>query len=129
MHFIYFNTKNILRDTNLGLWIIRINVETGYAEMHIDETMERILGVEKKYTPQECYHFWHSRIREDHWDYVNENVERMIEAHVVVQLQYPWIHPVYGEVMVRCSGRRIEDSDGMITLEGYHRIISDIEER
>lgn len=129
MHFIYFNTKNILRDTDLGLWIIRINEETGYAEMHIDETMERIMGVEKKYTPQECYHFWHSRIREDHWDYVNENVERMIGANVVVQLQYPWIHPLYGEVMVRCSGRRIEDSDGMITLEGYHRIISDIEER
>ena len=129
MHFIYFNTKNILRDTNLGLWIIRINEETGYAEMHADETMERILGVDRKYTPQECYNFWHSRIREDYLDYVNENVGHMIEANVVVQLQYPWQHPFYGEVMVRCSGRRIEDSDGMITLEGYHRIISDIEER
>lgn len=129
MHFIYFNTKNILRDTNLGLWIIRINEETGYAEMHADETMERIMGVDRKYNPQECYNYWHSRIREDHLDYVNENVAHMIEADVVVQLQYPWMHPFYGEVMVRCSGRRIEDSDGMITLEGYHRIISDIEER
>ena len=129
MHFIYFNTKNILRDTNLGLWIIRINEETGYAEMHADETMERIMGVDRKYNPQECYNYWHSRIREDHLDYVNENVAHMIEADAVVQLQYPWIHPFYGEVMVRCSGRRIEDSDGMITLEGYHRIISDIEER
>lgn len=129
MHFIYFNTKNILRDTNLGLWIIRLNEETGYAEMHADETMERVLGVDRKYTPQECYSFWHSRIREDHLDYVNKNVAHMIEADAVVQLQYPWKHPFYGEVMVRCSGRRIEDSDGMITLEGYHRIISDIEER
>ena len=129
MHFIYFNTKNILRDTNLGLWIIRVNEETGYAEMHADETMERIMGVDRKYTPQECYNFWHSRIQADHLDYVNENVGRMIEADVVVQLQYPWIHPFYGKVMVRCSGRRIEDSDGMITLEGYHRILSDIEER
>ena len=129
MHFIYFNTKNILRDTNLGLWIIRVNEETGYAEMHADETMERIMGVDRKYNPQECYNFWHSRIREDHLDYVNRNVAHMIEADVIVQLQYPWNHPFYGEVMVRCSGRRIEDSDGMITLEGYHRIISDIEER
>ena len=129
MHFIYFNTKNILRDTNLGLWIIRLNRENGVSEMHADETMERILGVDRKYTPQECYQFWHSRIREDYLDYVNENVGHMIETNVVVQLQYPWNHPFYGEVMVRCSGRRIEDSDGMITLEGYHRIISDIEER
>ncbi len=129
MHFIYFNTKNILRDTNLGLWIIRINEETGYSEMHADETMERIMGVDRKYSPEECYDFWYSRIKEDHLDYVKENVAHMVEANVVVQLQYPWIHPVYGEVMVRCSGRRIEDSDGMVTLEGYHRIISDIEER
>ncbi len=129
MHFIYFNTKNILRDTNLGLWIIRLNPETGVSEMHADETMEQVMGVDRKYTPQECYDFWHSRIREDYLDYVNENVGHMMEADVVVQLQYPWIHPVYGEVMVRCSGRRIEDSDGMITLEGYHRIISNIEER
>ena len=97
--------------------------------MHADETMERILGVDRKYTPQECYNFWHSRIREDHLDYMNKNVAHMVEADAVVQLQYPWMHPLYGEVMVRCSGRRIEDSDGMITLEGYHRIISDIEER
>lgn len=128
-HFIYFNTKSILRNTNVGLWIIRINKETGYAELHADETMERIMGVDRKYNPQECYDYWHSRIREDHLDYVNENVAHMIEADVVVQLQYPWKHPVNGEVIVRCSGCRIEDSDGMITLEGYHRIISEIEER
>ena len=77
----------------------------------------------------EIYDFWHVRIKEDHLKYVEENVAHLIEANVVVQLQYPWIHPVYGEVMVRCSGRRIEDSDGMVTLEGYHRIISDIDER
>ena len=29
--------------------------------------------------------------------------------------------------MVRCCGRRVEDSDGMITLEGYHRMISNVE--
>ena len=44
-----------------------------------------------------------------------------------MQLEYPWIHPVLGEVMVHCNGRRVEDSDGMIVLEGYHRIISNIE--
>lgn len=34
---------------------------------------------------------------------------------------------ILGEVIVRCSGRRVEDSDGMIVLEGYHRIINNIE--
>lgn len=128
MHVIYFNPKDILRENDLGLWIIRINEEDGYHEMHADETMEHVMSVDKKYTPKECYDFWYSRIRKDYCAYVEKNVKRMMEVDKVVQLQYPWIHPELGEIMVRCSGKRVEDSDGMITLEGYHRIISTIEE-
>lgn len=128
MQVIYFNTKDILRKTDLGLWIIRINEEEQYYEMHADETMERIIAVDRKYTPQECYKYWYGRIKEGYTDYVAENVKRMMESDKVVQLQYPWIHPELGEVVVRCSGKRVEDSDGFITLEGYHRIISNIEE-
>lgn len=124
-HVIYFNAKNILRETDLGLWIIRIKEEDGYYEMHADDTMERILCVDKKYTPKECYDFWYDRIKPEARDYVAKNVQQMITADTVVQLQYPWIHPQLGEVIVRCSGKRGEDTDGMITLEGYHRILSD----
>lgn len=128
MHVIYFNTKNILRETALGLWIIRINEEEGYYEMHVDETMEHIMSVDRKYTPQECYDYWFSRIKDGYQEYVVKNVNRMIEADKVIQLSYPWKHPAFGEVTVRCCGKRVEDSDGMITLEGYHRITSNIEQ-
>lgn len=128
MHVICFNANDILRANSLGLWIIRINEADGYHEMHADETMERVLAVDRKYMPQECYDFWYDRIREDYRDYVQKNVGRMMEATTVIQLEYPWNHPEYGEVMVRCSGRRVEDSDGMVTLEGYHRILDNIEE-
>lgn len=128
MHVIYFNTKNILRETALGLWIIRINEEEGYYEMHVDETMEHIMSVDRKYTPQECYDYWFSRIKDGYQEYVVKNVNRMIEADKVIQLSYPWEHPSFGEVTVRCCGKRVEDSDGMITLEGYHRITSNIEQ-
>lgn len=128
MRVIYFNPKDILRNTDVGLWLIRINESEQRFEMHADDTMERIMAVDKKYTPEECYCFWHDRIKDEYVDYVHKNVNRMMEAGRVVQLQYPWIHPTLGEVIVRCSGRRVEDSDGMITLEGYHRMISDIEE-
>lgn len=128
MGVIHFDPKDILRETNVGLWVIRINENDGYYEMHADETMERIMGINKKYTPQECYDFWHSRIREDYAEYVKKNVQIMTELNKSVQLQYPWKHPIIGEVIVRCTGRRVEDCDGMIVLEGYHRILSDIEE-
>lgn len=125
---IYFNVKDILRENDLGLWLIRFNEEERNYELHPDETMERIMGLDRKYMPQECYEFWHSRIKEEYRDYVWQNVKRMMTANKVVQLQYPWMHPQLGEVMVQCSGKRVEDSDGMVTLEGYHRIISNIEE-
>lgn len=125
---IHFDARDILRETDMGLWIIRLCEEEAYCEMHVDETMEHVLGVDKKYTPAECYRFWHSRIKPEYTEYVEKNVKHMTDAGKVVQLQYPWIHPQLGEVMVRCSGKRVEDSDGMITLKGYHRIVSNIEE-
>ena len=128
MSMIRIDPKNILRETNVGLWIIRINQKDNYFEMHADETMERIMAVDKKYTPQECYNFWYSRIRKDYTDYVQKNVRLMTELDKVVQLEYPWIHPDLGEVIIRCNGRRVEDSDGMLVLEGYHRILSNIKE-
>lgn len=127
MHVIHFNPKDILRITDVGLWIIRINEEEQYYEMHADETMERIMATDKRYTPQECYQFWYDRIKDEYYEYVQKNVKLMMEIDKVVQLEYPWMHPTLGEVIVRCSGRRVEDSDGMIVLEGYHRIISNIE--
>ena len=68
-----------------------------------------------------------NRIKDGYSEYVASNVKRMIETGKVIQLQYPWIHPIYGEVIVRCTGKRVEDTDGMVTLEGYHRIVSNIE--
>lgn len=84
--------------------------------------------MDRKYTPQECYDYWFNRINENYKSYVIENVRRMIDSDKVVQLQYPWSHPKLGEVIVSCSGKRVDDTDGMITLEGYHRILSNIEE-
>ncbi len=128
LNVIHFDAKDILRETDMGLWIIRIREAEAYCEMHVDETMEHVLGVDKKYTPAECYQFWYSRIKPEYVAYVQKNVKYMTDVGKVVQLQYPWIHPQLGEVIVRCSGKRVEDSDGMITLKGYHRIVSNIEE-
>lgn len=125
---IHFDAKDILRETDMGLWIIRIDKENSYYEMNADETMERIMSVNKKYTPSECYDFWFHRIKAEYVDYVTRNVNYMMEAGKVVQLQYPWMHPELGEVIVRCSGKRVEDSDGMVTLKGCHRIVSNIDE-
>lgn len=119
--------QDVLKDTDLGLWFIRIDPKGDRREMFADETMRRVLGLERELPPQECYQHWYSRIHEEYYQYVNLTVESMIRSGRVVQLEYPWKHPVQGEVMVRCIGIRGKDTDGMICLEGYHRIISDMD--
>lgn len=119
--------RDILKATDLGVWIICIDRENDSYELYADETMIRVLGADKNLTPKECYQYWYGRIREDCVPYVNEQVEKMISRGEVVQLQYIWRHPALKEVEVRCTGIRTEDMDGMICLQGYHRMISNIE--
>ena len=126
--FVRFNPIDILRDTGVGLWILRINPQTGKKELHVDETMENLLGIDKKYFPEECYDYWYDRISSKYVDYVSDNFELMTEKTNGVQLEYKWLHPEKGEVTVRSTGRRGKDIDGMIVIEGYHRIFTEIEE-
>ncbi len=123
---ITFNPKNILRDTNVGLWIIRTSHEKGVNELHIDDTMETIMGIDRKLTPSECYKFWYDRIREDYTDYINENLLLITTLDKVVQLEYPWKHPTMGEVIVRSNGKLTKREDDFVIIEGYHRILSNI---
>ena len=119
--------RDVLKNTELGLWFIRLSPEGDRREMLTDETMRRILGLEKALPPEACYRYWHDRIKEEYRQYVDSSVEKMVESRQAVQVEYPWKHPVLGEVMVRCVGICGEDSDGMICLEGYHRNILDVE--
>ena len=54
-------------------------------------------------------------------------MESMVHSEQVVQLEYLWQHPTKGEVTIGCTGIRMEDTDGTICLEGYHRILSDLD--
>ena len=119
--------QDVLKGTDLGLWFIRIDPNGQRREMFADETMRRVMGLDHALPPQECYEYWYSRVNDGYYQYVDLSVESMIRMGKVVQLEYPWEHPIQGEVMVRCTGVRTQDAKGMICLEGYHRIISDVE--
>lgn len=120
--------RDVLKATNLGLWFIRLSPDNSEAsEMFADKTMRHVLGLEQECSPEECYQHWYSRINDGYYQYVNLAIESMIHSQNVVQLEYPWEHPALGEVMIRCTGVRGEDSGDKICLEGYHRIISDVD--
>lgn len=126
MGVIHFDPKDILRENEVGLWKIRIHPEKNRYELHIDETTERVFAVDMKYTPTECYEYWISHIHPDYSNYCITAINDMVAGDKAVQIEFPWLHAQLGDVMIRLSGRRVKDSDGMIVLEGYHRIITDV---
>lgn len=122
------NYHSILDILNVGLWVIRLDKNHQHNEMIADDTFKRILGLSSSLPPEECYRHWYERVSSGYYNYVNDAVQQMIDSWSIVQLEYTWVHPQDGEVMVRCIGVRVPDEDGMICLKGYHRIISDIEQ-
>lgn len=116
----------VLENTNLGLWEIRIDPETGYCEMYVDQVMRRIMGLREMLPPNECYEYWHGRISEGYYNYVDLGMQNAVKTGKIVQVEYTWNHPERGEITARCTSVRIKDKNGMICLEGYHRNVSGV---
>lgn len=116
----------VLENTNLGLWEIRIDPETGYCEMYVDQVMRRIMGLREMLPPNECYEYWHGRITEGYYNYVDLGMQNAVKTGKIVQVEYTWNHPERGEITARCTSVRIKDKNGMICLEGYHRNVSGV---
>ena len=124
-----FTQADILKATEVGTWLIRLDPEGGRNEMYADSTMLHILDAPADLSPQECYEHWYSRIGQEYYDYVNQSVENMVRTGRIVQLQYTWHHPAMGEVRVRCTGvRRVNGNGGMICIVGYHRLVDNMDE-
>ena len=119
--------QNIPALVGVGLWVIYLTPDRTHNRMLADDAMLQVMGVQEVLNEEECYQFWHSRINDGYYHYVNQSVEQMAQTGRITQLEYTWKHPELGEVMVRCTGIRAGEQDGCICLKGYHRIISNIE--
>ena len=126
MGVVHFDPKDILRENGVGLWVMRIKEADKHYEFHVDAIMEQVMAVDVKYTPAECYDYWSSKIHPDYVDEVHDSLNKMIRTEKAVQIEFQWMHPNLGNVMVRMSGKRVNNSDGMTVLEGYCRIITDV---
>lgn len=124
MGILHFDPKDILRENGVGLWMMRIGKATAHRELHVDETMEQIMAADMKYTPAEWYTYCMSNIHPDFAEEVYESIKTMVECGNAIQTEFPWLHPSLGTVTVRFSGKRVNDADGMIVLEGYCKLVA-----
>lgn len=121
------NYGDILEHTGLGLWKICIDFERNRYGLYADPVMLRVMGVETALSPEECYFHWYDRINDGYYNYINIAIQSAIETGKITQVEYTWNHPSRGEVTVRCMLIRAKAENSMVWLEGYHRIISDLE--
>jgi len=122
---IHFNPNNILRANDIGLWVIRYDEKAGRRELYADSTMERVLGLSEKLSPSDCFEYWYSRLHPDYVDYMFEKTDIMISSKKATDLKYKWNHPKYGIISVRGSGICMSNDTGMLTMEGYFRLLPD----
>lgn len=117
-------SPNILKQSNIGLWAIEIDEGTA-PRMYANAAMLKLLGLEKRPTPEKTYLAWYNNIDKDHYEHVNETV-RKISSGNFAEVQYPWHHPNGKTVYVRCGGTRNFNYTKGIRLEGTHQDISEL---
>lgn len=113
---------------NTGLWVIMIDTRNGCCSMLASAPMLRLLGLEEHPAPEECFAFWRGRVDKKCDDDVNDVVDRFLADTQMHEVRYPYHHPKWGVIFVRCGGRRISaDDDPLVRITGYHQDISEIQ--
>lgn len=116
--------RSVLKRARTGLWIIEIE-EGKLPRMYADYTMLELLGIEKELEPEACYEHWFSRIAPESVEEVLQAVEKIASSDFA-EVQYPWNHPKWGEIFVRCGGVLTPSEEGIFCMSGYHQNITDV---
>ena len=115
------NIKELLHASRIGLW--RVEIEDGKPpRFYADEVMDELIGVTEEMTPEERFIFHRSRVHPDDMQLFQEYSDKL--AEVRTEIVYRYIHPVSGEMFVRCSGARDMSVEGYISIIGTHQDIS-----
>ena len=117
------SVQELLRMARTGLWTIELE-EGREPRMYGDKAMLELLGLKGMPSPEECYREWYDRIDHDFYPMIETGVDEMIR-NKRAEVQYPWEHPLWGTIYVRCGGVRDESHENGICLRGYHQNITD----
>ncbi len=116
------NIKEILRASRMGMW--RVEMEEGKPpRFYADEVMDELLGIDREITPEERFVFHRSRIHPEDMRLFQEYSDKLTEART--EIVYRYIHPVSGEMFVRCGGARDTSVTEYVAVTGIHQDISE----
>lgn len=114
--------QELLHAAQTGLWAIELD-EGREPRMYADNAMLYLLGFHETPSPEECYRTWYERIDSNYYAYVQAAVDKIISDERA-EVQYPWKHPEWGEIFIRCGGMRDWSYTDGVCLRGYHQNIT-----
>ena len=116
------NIKEILRASRMGMW--RVEMEEGKPpRFYADEVMDELLGIDRDITPEERFVFHRLRIHPEDMQLFQEYSDKLTEVRT--EIVYRYIHPVSGEMFVRCGGARDTSVTEYVAVTGIHQDISE----
>ncbi|MBE5898325.1 MAG: response regulator [Lachnospiraceae bacterium] len=127
-----FNTSeikdSILNDSSIGLWYIDF-VEGEKPKMYADDNMLMLLGYSSDESddllPEDVYERWYSNIEKNHLDIIDDTISKMKQGNHA-EVQYPWNHPTFGTIYVRCGGNVDRTFTEGLRFMGFHQDITNL---
>lgn len=116
------STKEILRASQMGMWCVEME-EGKPPRFYADEVMDELLGIDRDITPEERFVFHRSRIHPEDMQLFQEYSDKLTEVRT--EIVYRYIHPVSGEMFVRCGGARDTSVTEYVAVTGIHQDISE----
>jgi len=117
--------ENVIIDIGIGVWSFELD-EGMPPRMYGNAAMDDLLGCDgSSLTPEQYYLAWYEHIHPAHREIVDKAVAQLVEGHLA-EAQYPFLHPVRGQMWVRCGGRRDWSYKKGIRIIGRHQDITDL---
>lgn len=106
--------NQVLKENTIGIWKLDGN------QLYGNDCFLDLIGVPKEMNAQECLKFHLSHVHPEDQEQFGEYVRKLSEERT--EIVYRFLHPEKGALMIRCSGKKMEDG----TIAGIHQDISDI---
>lgn len=115
--------REYFRSGSMGFW--KFELENGKPpRLYANAVANSLFGTSEDMPPEERAVFLVAHVHPDEQELFNEYFTGLLEKES--EIIYRYIHPVSGEMYVRCTGRCISRSGNIATIVGYHSKITDI---
>lgn len=114
--------QEILQASKIGVW--KIEFEEGKTpRFYADAEMNELIGTTENMTPEERFLFHRKHVHKEDMELFMRYSQKLAEERA--EIVYRYMHPVYGEMYVRCGGKRDFSEKNFVSISGVHKDISE----